>query len=139
MVCEEFGGRLPKDPAMLRTLPGLGAYTSASAAVFAFNALHLPGKVAAIAEALGLEPVSASGPEALARSIHAGLTGFLREVGVSPAAADHGVDGAALAGFAEELAQDPYRFRNQPGTLDAARLLALFQASHRGTFPELSP
>ncbi len=108
-------------------------------AVFAFNALHLPGKVAAIAEALGLEPVSASGQEALARSIHAGLTGFLREVGVSPAAADHGVDGAALAGFAEELAQDPYRFRNQPGTLDAARLLALFQASHRGTFPELSP
>ncbi|NLF59334.1 MAG: iron-containing alcohol dehydrogenase [Candidatus Hydrogenedens sp.] len=108
-------------------------------AVFAFNALHLPEKVAAIAEALGLKPVSASGPEALARSIHAGLTGFLREVGVSPAAADHGVDGAALAGFAEELAQDPYRFRNQPGTLDAARLLALFQASHRGTFPELSP
>lgn len=108
-------------------------------AVFAFTAPHLPEKVAAIAEALGLENVSASGPEALARSIHAGLTGFLRELGVSPAAADHGVDGAALEEFAQEIARDPYRFRNQPGTLDAARLLALFQASHRGTFPALSP
>ncbi len=108
-------------------------------AVFAFNARHLPAKVAALADALGLKPASDAGPEALARRIHGGLTDFLREVGVSPAAADHGVDASMLAGFAEELAQDPYRFRNQPGTLDAPRLLALFQASHRGAFPELSP
>ncbi len=35
---ERFGGRLPSDPSTLRTLPGIGPYTAAAIACFAFGA-----------------------------------------------------------------------------------------------------
>ncbi len=37
IVMERFGGRLPRDPALLRTLPGVGEYTAAAVACFAFG------------------------------------------------------------------------------------------------------
>ncbi|MFW5965417.1 MAG: A/G-specific adenine glycosylase [Halodesulfurarchaeum sp.] len=41
-IVEEFGGELPADPAALRTLPGVGPYTSTAVAAFAFE---IPGAV----------------------------------------------------------------------------------------------
>ncbi len=38
VVCEDHGGRLPDDPAALRTLPGVGEYTTAAVASIAFGA-----------------------------------------------------------------------------------------------------
>ena len=37
-VVDEFGGKLPRDPAALAGLPGIGAATAGSIAAFAFNA-----------------------------------------------------------------------------------------------------
>jgi A/G-specific adenine glycosylase len=36
-VCERFEGDLPRDPALLRELPGVGPYTARAIAAFAFN------------------------------------------------------------------------------------------------------
>ena len=36
-VIKDFGGKLPRDPAILKTLPGIGAATAGSVAAFAFN------------------------------------------------------------------------------------------------------
>lgn len=37
MIVEQFGGRVPPEPAQLLTLPGIGAYTSRSVPVFSDN------------------------------------------------------------------------------------------------------
>lgn len=36
-IVEQFGGRIPRQPEQLRSLPGIGPYTSAAIACFAFN------------------------------------------------------------------------------------------------------
>jgi A/G-specific adenine glycosylase len=36
-VCEQYGGTIPSEPSVLRTLPGIGPYTANAIAVFAFN------------------------------------------------------------------------------------------------------
>lgn len=36
-IVEKHGGALPQDPGLLRTLPGIGPYTSRSILIFAFN------------------------------------------------------------------------------------------------------
>jgi alcohol dehydrogenase class IV len=98
--------------------------------VFEWNARHLPQKVAALAGALGVicpaEPVSA------AVGIREALVGFLETLGVSPAARDAGVSSAALADHATDIAGDPYRFKNQVGSLDPSHIEQLFRASWAG-------
>ncbi len=37
-LCDEYGGVLPRDPAVLEQLPGVGPYTARAIAAFAFNA-----------------------------------------------------------------------------------------------------
>ncbi|MFA7014060.1 MAG: hypothetical protein WC202_14000 [Desulfobacterales bacterium] len=37
VIADEYGGRVPEDPAVLLTLPGIGPATSCSIAAFAFN------------------------------------------------------------------------------------------------------
>ncbi len=39
-VCDDFGGTLPSDYAQLRSLPGIGPYTAAAIASFAFGGRH---------------------------------------------------------------------------------------------------
>jgi len=56
-------------------------------------------------------------------------------LGISPAAHDHGVPDGAVDDYATDIAGDPYRFRNQPGTLDASLFRKLFRASHTGEIP----
>jgi len=103
--------------------------------VFAFNAFAVPERVGRIAVALGFCAVPPPAPEALARLVYDGLIGTLREAGVAPDAASHGVSEADAIRFAKDIAKDPYRFRNQPGTLDGETLCALFLSSVRGEFP----
>lgn len=38
VICEQYGGELPRDEATLRGLPGVGDYTAAAVAAFAFGA-----------------------------------------------------------------------------------------------------
>jgi A/G-specific adenine glycosylase len=63
-IVHEHGGRIPSDPAVLRTLPGIGPYTAAAIAAFAFGAalVALDTNVArVVARArLGVEPDEAS-------------------------------------------------------------------------------
>jgi alcohol dehydrogenase class IV len=100
------------------------------APVFRVNAQHAPDKVARIAAALGFP--CAPTPTPAADGITQALHELLRACGVSPAARDAGVAEAALAGFAQDIAGDPYRFKNQWGTFDARAVEALFQDSHDG-------
>lgn len=101
------------------------------APVFAFNAGQVPEKVAALCDALGC-PADPADPDAVARAVGEGIHGLFRDLGVSPAARDHGVPDGAVEAYASDIAGDPYRFRNQPGTLDEAVFLKLFRASHEG-------
>ena len=101
------------------------------APVFAFNARQLPDKVASICDALGC-PADPADPDAVARAVAGGIHGLFRDLGLSPAARDHGVPDGALDAYAADIAGDPYRFRNQPGTLDETVFLKLFRASHDG-------
>ena len=98
--------------------------------LFQHNAAVHPQRVARIAEALGhpCAPEPASAREAIATALHE----LLRDLEVSPAAADHGVDAAKLPQFAREIAEDPYRFRNQPGELDEAACLRLLEQACEG-------
>jgi alcohol dehydrogenase class IV len=98
------------------------------APVFAHNARYAPDKVAAIAAALGEEP-SAPGPAVVA-AIHR----LLDELGVSPAARDHGVRPENLEPFARDVASDPYRYRNQIGDITEATILDFYSASCTGTY-----
>ncbi len=36
-ITEEYGGMIPSEPALLQTLPGIGTYTAAAVAAFAYN------------------------------------------------------------------------------------------------------
>ena len=38
VLCADHGGRVPSDEATLRSLPGIGEYTAAAVATFAFGA-----------------------------------------------------------------------------------------------------
>ncbi|MDX9975099.1 MAG: iron-containing alcohol dehydrogenase [FCB group bacterium] len=98
--------------------------------LFQHNARHETAKVAAIAEILG-RPAPPE-PDAVARNIALGIHGILSELGVSPAARDAGVPQTPLAGYAEEVAADPYRFRNQPGELEPDDLKRFYQQSYDG-------
>ncbi len=98
--------------------------------LFQFNARHIPGKVAALAEALGFP--CAPEPESARAAIGEALHAILSDCGVSPAAKDSGVDGRLLPGFADEVAADPYRFRNQVGELDSKQVQALYEAAQVG-------
>lgn len=41
-IVEDYGGRIPSEPKLLRTLPGVGAYTAAAVATFAFGQQDVP-------------------------------------------------------------------------------------------------
>jgi alcohol dehydrogenase class IV len=98
--------------------------------LFRHNARCETAKVAALAAALG-HPV-AEEPEAVADAIAGALHEFLRELGVSPAARDAGVAPDDLQVYADEVAADPYRFRNQPGTVGREEVYRFFRESYEG-------
>jgi alcohol dehydrogenase class IV len=98
--------------------------------LFQFNALHEPEKVAAIAEALGV-PVEVE-PTRVRRAVAQGLHALLAELGVDPAAKNAGVAGDRLEEFAREVAADPYRFRNQPGSIGESEVLRFYEQAYEG-------
>lgn len=99
------------------------------APLFQFNAHEAPERVRAIVEALsGQTRPTASPATQVAHEIHA----LFRELDVSPAAKDHGVDESRLAGFAKEVAADPYRYRNQIGNITRERIEAFYRQSAEG-------
>ncbi len=101
------------------------------APVFQFNAQHVPKKVAALAEALGVKTTAE--PSSAATAILNALHQLLADCGVSPAARDYGVDETLLRTFAEEVAQEPYRFRNQVGKPSLEIIEKIYRASFNGT------
>jgi len=98
--------------------------------VFQFNAMHLPEKVAAMAEALG-HPCPST-PAAARSGIGQALHGFFQSLGCSPAAGDHGVAERCLSAYAADIVEDPYRFKNQVGNWDKEGVEALYRASWAG-------
>ena len=100
------------------------------APLFQFNADHLPGTVAAMAGALGFpcDPEPRHTRKAIGEALHA----LLEECGVSPAARDAGVDRGLLESFAQDVAGDPYRFRNQVGEISQSAILRFYQAAYEG-------
>jgi alcohol dehydrogenase class IV len=98
--------------------------------LFQYNAHHCPGRVAAIAAALGqpCEPVPASAAKAVADALHS----LLESLGVSPAATDAGVDPARMAWCADEIFPDRARFKNQPGDPTRDEVLRFFEAACAG-------
>lgn len=98
--------------------------------VFQWNAEHLPGKVAALAEALG-NPC-ASKPESAAKAIATALYRLYKTLEFAPAARDHGVSRNAAIQYAADIIQDPYRFKNQVGNPDKESVRWIFLASWAG-------
>ncbi len=103
------------------------------APMFAFNAREVPGKVAALAAALGC-PVESDDPDEVAEAVAGGVHALFGGLGVSPAARDHGVPESVLDGYADEVAGDPYRFRNQPGVITPELVRRLYHASWEGAW-----
>lgn len=100
--------------------------------LFQYNAAHEPEKVAAIATALGYPaaPTPGDAHDKIAAAIH----GLLREVGVSPAAKDAGVERERLPWCAQQFFADTARFKNQPGQLTEEHILKFFEAAYEGRF-----
>ncbi|HIJ66061.1 MAG TPA: iron-containing alcohol dehydrogenase, partial [Candidatus Hydrogenedentes bacterium] len=91
--------------------------------VFQFNAWHAPAKVAAMADALGFpaEPTPADAAAKIGAAVHA----LFKELGVSAAAKDAGVDGNRLDWCTEKVWSNRGRFANQigePSRDDVARM-----------------
>ena len=99
--------------------------------VFQFNARYVPEKVAALAEALGViaHPDTRSASQAILESLHQ----LLADCGISPAAKDFGVNPSLLREFAEQVAQEPYRFRNQLGNPSLEDIERIYAAAFEGS------
>lgn len=96
--------------------------------IFEHNAQFAPDTVARIATAMGQ-----SGNGDPATRIGTALHELFAELGVDPAASAHGVDGNRLPGFAQAVAANPYRFRNQIGALDEEAVTRIYTRSYEGT------
>lgn len=94
--------------------------------VFQHNAREAPGRVAALAGALG---VSTGNAEA---DILEALYTLYADLELSPAAQDAGVENPPLADWAAGLESDSRRFKNQPGEFDRGSLEAIFRAACEG-------
>lgn len=93
--------------------------------LFAWNARHVPDRVALLAGALGCP--AAPEPEAAAGAIIKALNDLYTEIGFPVAARDHGIPEACGARWAAAIIREPYRFKNQVGDFqetDLARILA---------------
>ncbi|MCC6145697.1 MAG: iron-containing alcohol dehydrogenase [Candidatus Hydrogenedentes bacterium] len=100
------------------------------APLFAYNAAHVPDKVAAIADAMGFPPApSEDGP---AQAIVIALQDLFRRIDFSGAARDYGVPEAVLRGYAEDIVEDPYRFKNQPGSPGGDEIHAILERAWEG-------
>lgn len=99
--------------------------------VFHWNGQIQPREVALLAEALGgPQPGSES---AVPKAIATALYRFYERIDFSPAAQDHGVPESALAGMADDIIDDPYRFKNQVGTLGRDDVYQMFRRSWSGS------
>jgi alcohol dehydrogenase class IV len=88
--------------------------------VFEYNASHVPERIAALADALGFPPApSEEGP---AQAIVIALQDLFRRLDFSAAARDHGVTTDHLRAHAEDIVEDAYRFKNQPGAPGAEEI-----------------
>ena len=98
--------------------------------LFRHNARVAPEKVGSIAEALLSDGTQReAGPE---KAILRALRLLFEELSVSSAAGDHGVSEVLLAGFAEDVASDPYRYRNQIGEITQEIILGFYRESFQG-------
>jgi alcohol dehydrogenase class IV len=92
-----------------------------------YDARYAPDKMAAIAEALGHPEASQPG-----RVCAQEIRDFVRSLGLSPAAGEHGVSDDASGGFAARIGANPTRFKNQLGAPDAKNIAGFYDASIRG-------
>jgi alcohol dehydrogenase class IV len=98
--------------------------------VFEYNAREAPGKVAAIAEALG-HPSPAT-PDAAATAIRSAIKTLFESVGQSPAAKNAGAAEHRLDGCAEALFNDRGRFKNQIGSPSLEDVRGFFRQAFWG-------
>ncbi|MCC6699608.1 MAG: iron-containing alcohol dehydrogenase [Candidatus Hydrogenedentes bacterium] len=100
------------------------------APLFRHNARVAPEKVRTITEAL--LPHGTQGDVGPEEAVSRALRQLFGELGVSSAARDHGVSEVLLGGFAEDVASDPYRFRNQIGEISREAILRFYRESFWG-------
>jgi alcohol dehydrogenase class IV len=100
------------------------------APVFRFNATVDPIRVARLAEALG-HPVEAT-PHAAGKAITLAIHAMLDGCGISPKAELAGIKSSDLAAYTDHIVLDPYRFKNQMGTVTKADVLRFFEESFAG-------
>lgn len=98
--------------------------------VFRYNAGYLPGKVGAIAEALGVERGRAEG--APGEAVCEALYGLYGRLGLSAAGRDAGIGEEKLGVFAAEVAADRARFKNQVGDPGVGEVAEFFRGAWRG-------
>ncbi len=98
--------------------------------LFQHNADHVPGKVAAIATALGYpaEPVPADAKEKIALAIQV----LARAVGVPLAGKEVGVRPQSLRNFAERICAAPSHFKRQVGDLSVEDVHRFFLRAYEG-------
>lgn len=101
------------------------------APVLRHTARHAPQRIANLAAALG-QPCGFTPPEIPCNAITRAIHGLLKTLGVSSAAKDHGLPPDNFARWADEIANDDYRWKNQPGRLDARGIEALYRESWQG-------
>lgn len=99
-------------------------------AVFGYDAGFVPGKVGAIAAALGADGARAGSEPGVA--VCEALYGLYGRLGLSAAGRDAGIGGERLDAFALEVAGDRSRFKNQVGAPGVGELAGFFRAAWSG-------
>ncbi|MCX8065332.1 MAG: iron-containing alcohol dehydrogenase [Candidatus Hydrogenedentes bacterium] len=95
--------------------------------MFRRNEKYLPEKVKTLSNAISNNPNFGT-----ITKIEDNLKELFSELDFSYKAKDWGVESKKFPEFAENLANDPYRFRNQYGTFDMTELENIFEESYLG-------
>lgn len=98
--------------------------------IFRHNAEQMPGKVAAIATALGY-PAEAT-PEDSGDKVVEAIYNLFDKIGVSTSAKDSGSDIERIDWCAEHISKDPTRFKNQPGDVPLEKVRQFYHTAHNG-------
>ena len=100
------------------------------APIFRFNAQTDPERLTVLAAAMGIDSDEAAKdlPAAFTRVLH----DVIRACGLSPAGKDHGIAQGDLAGFTEQIVDDPYRFRNQIGLVSPREVQRFYEEAFEG-------
>jgi alcohol dehydrogenase len=81
----------------------------------------------------GVDSVDGTRAEDIAEAITQALHNFLAQLGISPAARDHGLHESQISAMAAKTHTDPSRFKNQYGTFTQQFIEDLYRASLKGS------